>query len=93
MKVLLSIGNETYLLRSEVGLNTIIKALSGARHVIGDKTASYYDKHERCVELYDDGDLGLAAKLIPNSTPVRVWQRPSEDPELLGLPEHGTRQD
>jgi len=98
MKVLLRIGYSTYILPNDQGVSTIMKALAKAQVV---KTDHNYGKNPY-LEI-DEDEEGYDRKLEMSYLPAKckiVRRKPKPEPELLGLPmhllglpEHGTRQD
>lgn len=89
MKVLLNIAGETFLLKSDNGLTTLMRALQGAKRVVHDNTENYIPANERHIFLYSDDEVSVSTKMIASNTKITIY-RPDEP---LGLPEHGTRQD
>jgi len=80
MHVLLTIGFERILLPSEQGLQTIIKALSGAYRIKGGS----YDHETGLGEL--DGRVEVAVKMLPNLRITTRHKAPVvhvENPEVL----------
>jgi len=81
MHVLLTIGFERILLPSEQGLQTIIKALSGAYRIKGGS----YDPETGLGEL--DGRVEVAVKMMPNLRITTTRHKAPvvhvDDPEVL----------
>ena len=98
MKVLLKIGYTTFILPNDQGVSTIMKALAKALIVKADH--NYGKKPYIEIDDNDDGyDRKLEMSYLPDKCKI-VRRKPEPEDELLGLPmhllglpEHGTRQD
>lgn len=98
MKVLLKIGYSTYILPNDQGVSTLMKAMAKATPV---KSNHNYGKkpYIEIDEDQDSHDRRLEMSYI--SDKCKIFSRKPEPEEellglpmhLLGLPEHGTRQD
>lgn len=86
MKAVISIGDRSYLLKSDKAAQTVMKALDGAQYVLGVHEG--YGDQPTKISLYDGKRFEAGLRLLPDKTKVEVYREP-----LLGLPEHGTRQD
>ena len=86
MKAVITIGDRSFLLKSDKAAQTVMKALDGAQLVLGIHEG--WGDMPTKISLYDGKRLEAGLRLLPDKTKVEAYREP-----LLGLPEHGTRQD
>lgn len=89
MKAVITIGHESYLLKSDKSAATVLKAMEGAKRVLHVRESGRYPRGHSTIVLYKGEEHDVSLQLLSEKTRIETYKDAAEAEDLLGLPEHG----